>query len=91
MCRRLTCRCRFWAAAAGTAIWGFVGVFTREFDAQVFGGAAALGSLGGLILAMVLTDGDTEPTHNGPAADVEVSGGVTPTDGGGMFSLDGRF
>lgn len=76
-------------AGAGTIFWSLVGTIVDDYDVQAWGGAAALGSIGGLILTMFLTGGDREPTGND--AGPEIAASVSPTDGGGMLSLDGRF
>lgn len=77
-------------AGAGTVIWSFISVVTDDFDPQIWGGAAALGSIGGLIIALVLTSGDRDPTGSS-SEEPEISMNVSPTNGGGMFSIDGRF
>lgn len=76
---------------AGTLIWLLVTAATGTFDAPTWGGISAVGSLGGFILATVLTERDAGPREWDATAPSAVQVSLTPTLGGASVGISGGF
>ncbi len=76
-------------AGAGSLVWFLVSEGTSSFDVATWGGIAALGSIGGLVLVGLLTTGDDGERNWDGLPDVQLA--FTPTLGGATVGLNGTF